>query len=181
MSYSMMGAVDANCQPRGASNAFKLINGIAKPANCDALDAFQAFQAQLNRFGKGAVTVDGDIGPATAKIYNAIMKTSLSPSQIATGAPTITPVLKGLATAASLPAAKPIPAPRAQQKPNGTVAATDLPPPPEGSTFSKVYDFVLSPMGLVAGAGIVGLLFLSKRKRASTPVAPAAITVPKVA
>lgn len=181
MSYSVMGATSAP--------TFKMVGGIAKPTpggtdGMANLNAFKEFQAQLNRFGKGTVTVDGDIGPATARIYNSIMNASATPAQIATNIPAWTYVLKGLATAASLPAPKPIPPTSVKKRSDGTVTNAVPPPAPEGSFVSTAIDFVATPMGmLVTGAGMIGVIYLATRKKKAAPVAaPVALpTIPKVA
>lgn len=173
MSYSMIGAT-GDC-PTGPANAFKLVNGIAKPTNCTALEAFQAFQTQLARFG--ALRVDGDIGPATVKLYNKVSGGPFTAAQIATAIPGNTMLLKLKADGESKPAAKPIPPSRPAVK-DGVVVEMNPPPYTPETLMDTVMGFVTSPMGLLAGAGVVGLLIFMKRKKSGTT--SSAISVPEV-
>lgn len=179
MSYSMMGAVGAG--------SFKLVNGVAKPLNDPPaqtnLSNFKAFQQELSRFG--ALRVDGDIGPATVKLYNKVTGGSHTASQIATAIPGITLLLKGLATKESLPPAKPLPPSRPVAKSDGTVGEGAPPPHTPETMFDTAVGFVTSPLGIAALAGGVGLLFLLGRKKKSSSsapaAAPAAVAIPKIA
>lgn len=172
MSYSMMGAVGAA--------SFKLVNGVAKPVNDPPeqtnLKNFKAFQQELSRFG--ALHVDGDIGPATVKLYNKVVGGSWTASQIATAIPANTLALMTLANSSGKPPAAPLPASRPVVRSGGTVTEGN-PPPYTGETMlDSAMGFVTSPMGMVVLAGGLGLLWWSKKKGGSA--AAPVVDMPKV-
>ena len=170
MSYSMIGlGADA------PSTTFKIVNGIAKPLNAVALENFKAFQQELSRFG--ALHVDGDIGPATVKLYAKVTGASWTASQIASAIPVNTAALKLKAANESKPAAAPLPKPKPVQKADGTWADIALPPKP---IFEKVTEFIVSPYGIFTGVGAIGLLIIMKslKKSPARPASASTVTVP---
>jgi lysozyme family protein len=169
MAYSMMGATDT---------AWKLVNGVAKPLNETALAAFKALQSELSRLDT-SVRADGDIGPSTVRAYNKISSSAADASALAAGALTkiVTLAIRAKADAAGLPPAKPAPASRPVVRSDGTFSEGNPPPMTSGS----IMDFVTSPMGMIAGAGAIGLILLATRKKRPASAAPAALVVaPKV-
>ncbi len=168
MSYSMIGAIGAA--------SFKLVNGIAKPIDKEALENFKAFQQELSRFG--ALRVDGDIGPATVKLYNKIANAVQTAAQIATGIPLLTGALKLKASNEGKPAAKPLPPSRPVQKSDGTWTEANPPGYTPETFVDTAMGFVTSPWGIGAAAGVVGLLIFLKRRKSGGASAP--LSLPKV-
>ncbi len=168
MSYSMLGAVGAG--------SFKLVNGVARPVDSVALGNFKAFQQELSRFG--ALRVDGDIGPATVKLYNKVVSGSWTAAQIATGIPANTLALMTMANSTGKPPAAALPPSKPVSKPDGTVVEGNPPPYTPETMLDSAMGFVTSPMGLMAGAAVIGLVLWKKGKGASSSSSTALVSNP---
>jgi hypothetical protein len=198
MSYSTVGAADTEwCSPANPQGSCKPQAGLCKPMFSQAhggiptLEKFKAFQSQLNRFASpgtfGSLKVDGQIGPLAVAAVNRVLGTSAtSCEQVARLVETLTSQLETKAALTKLPPPAPIPPSRPVRQPGGSIREGNPGNPggaSEGSLLDKITEFATSPMGLVAGAAVVGLLIYSKRKKgAAAPAASAstAVAIPKV-
>jgi hypothetical protein len=164
----MMGAV--------GEASFRLVGGVAKPVDAAALLNFKKLQVQLARFEP--LKIDGDIGPTTVRIYNKYSGRSpgTTVSGLAIAVVPSTSWMTGVADVQGKPPAQEIPPSRSRtvQTPQGPVLE-EMNTVGEDSFMDTALNFVTSPMGMIAGAAVVGLIILSKRKKSSASAAPSAV------
>lgn len=185
---------DAWCSPTHPRGSCSPEVGRAKPMTDAAFAAFKSLQAQLNRMAaakkKAKIHVDGQIGPATLALYNAVSgpATLDQLAALTLASSTLVSKLSSVATSLGVPSVvaaatvTPVsqPAPPPSHGPGGEFI------PPEGpgmvtAAFESllagdVIGFVTNPVGIAlsGGIGFVAFKILSK-KRYSAP-APAALT-----
>lgn len=164
MSYfgSAMGDVTAS--------DFVTVSGVCKPTNFATLDKFKELQRQLNR-GAAAkklppIAVDGDLGPGTVKLANAVFGMWTGCADLAVKAEDYTATVKALATAQGVPASVGSPKPL---WPPAIVNATTgvLTPQPATSSVLDAFNNMDTTGKLVAAAVLGGVAYfaLGKKKR----------------
>ena len=155
----------------------------------ETLQLFRLIQLEINRFASSMGFIplkdDGVLGSKTMDAYRKI-----SPGTAASGkgceligqkAKEVYAFLFAKANTAKLPAAPPpkpvVAQPRVAGDPGAGLENTNL----NVGILDQITGFVTSPMGMIAGAGAIGLILLATRKKRPASAAPAALVVaPKV-
>jgi hypothetical protein len=158
----------------GAADAVPSFNttkypGVCKPSNEPTLQLVYDLQNQLNRVaqakGLTKIGVDGDIGPGTIKLFNAVLGTSANCVTIGATIGAFTAQVTAIANELGAPAkvSGPIPA-----KAPTIVTATGLEvkgPPPAGSSLVDSVKNLGMPTLLALGVGLgAAAYFMTKKK-----------------
>lgn len=163
---------DTGVEPGVTWNSTK-VSGVCKPSDFATLHKFQELQRQINRVAHmkktTKVAVDGDLGTATIKAFNAAIGANItSCSSIATTVTLFTSQLRSLADSLAAPASVSGPAPVTPPsivRPDGSL----VPAPPGAGTAAGAMFWDLGVAGKVAAVGIAGgigyLLLTNKKKR----------------
>lgn len=159
--------------------------GICKPTNLNALNSVLAMQRQMNRVVKGGggsngigknlqmIAPDGDVGPGTMKLYNAITASgSTDCLAIATQSAAIALDMKVMADSVFVPASIDQPsAPKPSYIPPGATMPVPVPTPESsgivGTFKSMSSGMQLAVAGLLAAGGYLAFTRHKKSKRTS--------------
>lgn len=163
MAYFPMGATDA---PSFNTTKYP---GVCKPSNTATLELVYDLQRQLNRVaqvrGLTKTAVDGDIGPGTVKLFNAVMKSSMGCAEIGAQITMFTSSVRVLAE--SLQAPTQVASPTPAKPPSFVSPATGLDvvaPKPIAGKLSDTFGLSTPVLALLGVAAVGAGYYLYKRK-----------------
>jgi hypothetical protein len=144
--------------------------GVCKPMNQATLDLVFELQRQLNRVAQlrslTKIAVDGDIGPATAKLYNAVLGTNVTCSTISGIIVASTAQIKLLADTLGAPAKVSSPAPAKTPSFVSSTTGLEVPAPkPIATSLSDSFGLSTTTIALLAVGAVGAGYYLTKGKK----------------